>query len=406
MLANRELSRVLLEDGRLRPRPEWLRDVFPARPDRNGVSFLPRDRLMTEVEQQTALDCFAQVVRTGEFTSGPAVPMFEAELALFTGLSNVVATSSGTDALIIALRALDIGSGDEVIIPANSFAATENAVLAVGAVPVLADVEEAGYNVDPADVAKKVTQRTRALLPVHLYGKLADMVGLQEIARTHGLALIEDACQAIGATGVGEFSDAAVLSFNPFKNFGVCGKAGAVLTNNPAVAARCRSIAYHGFAPDQKNVKVEPCGYNSRIDNTFAAIALGLLPHLALNNLRRAYLAHRYIEQLGDLVARERLSVPEPSEDNVWHLFPVQALGRDARNTLRRRLADCGVETDLYYPVLTHQQQIGAHSWVSPEIELPVTERLHSRLLHIPLHNTLSMAEQDRVIGALHAALH
>jgi 3-dehydro-glucose-6-phosphate---glutamate transaminase len=401
-LANRKLAEALEGEGRGDP---WLqrRLFFGSGGCPGAVRFLPRERLLSPEEKSAACERFSEVLRTGEFTSGGHIDAFEAAIAELANVPCAVGTSSGTDALVITLRALGVGAGDEVIMPANSFAATENAVFACGARPVLADVGMSDYNLDPDSIEAKITPRTRAILAVHLYGKLADVEPMAAIARSRGLHLVEDACQAIGVTGVGHFSDAAVLSFNPFKNFGLCGKAGAILTRNQELAGRCRAIGYHGFQPGLKNVKRHFQGYNARIDNTMAAIAMGLLPHASLNNLRRAYLARRYLQALAPLALREQVGLPEFSPDHAWHLFPVQILGGASRDGLRRWLWEqASVETDVYYPVLTHQQATPDRQRLFRDVSLPATELLASRVLHLPLYHHLTLEEQDRVIRALY----
>ncbi|WP_405694636.1 DegT/DnrJ/EryC1/StrS family aminotransferase [Streptomyces sp. NBC_01185] len=370
------------------------------------VPFLPKSRLLTPAEQRVAAECYARTPATGELTSGPAAAGFEAALADFLGL-HAVATSSGTDGLIVALRSVGVGPGDEVIIPANSFAATENAVLACGAVLVLTDIEPGRPTLDPESAGAAVTSRTKAVLPVHLYGRLADMAALRRTADAHGLRVVEDACQAIGVTGVGQHSDATVLSFNPYKNFGLTGKAGAVLTGDGELAARARAIAYHGFHPDRKNVKTEPWGLNAKIDNSLASVALGLLPGLTLKNYRRAFLAERYITGLAELHASGLLVLPSFSPDHAWHLFTVRVPGGPAeREEIRARMrSGSGVETDIYYPVLTHHQRTPLHKSLFSRSVLPHTEQLHTTAFQLPLHNQLSLTEQDRVIEALHAAV-
>jgi 3-dehydro-glucose-6-phosphate--glutamate transaminase len=369
------------------------------------VRFLPMDALMSAEEKQGALRAFAEVVATGEFTSGPHTGRFEAEVSAFLG-QHVVATSSGTDGMLIALTALGVGHGAEVIMPSNSFVATENAVLAAGAAPVLADVRAGDYNLDPAQIERHITPRTRAILPVHLYGKVADLAAMRAVADAHGLVIVVDACQAIGATGALDHADASVLSFNPYKNFGVCGKGGAVVTASAALAKTCLSVTYHGYVPGTKAFKQCAFGFNSRIDNTQAAIGLARLPHLTFNNLRRLILARRYIRELKDLVDRERILISRYTEDNAYHLFPVQVLGSRPRDEIRAELElERGIETGIYYPVLTHKQTTAVHRRLFGDVELPVTEAAHERLFHLPLYNTLTQAEQDRVLEALHAVL-
>ncbi|MFE4689961.1 DegT/DnrJ/EryC1/StrS family aminotransferase [Streptomyces sp. NPDC056749] len=410
-VAHRELA-GLLDGRRDRLDPSAPDSVFhreehePLPGERRPVPFLPKSRLLTPAEQRVAAECFTRTLATGELTSGPAVATFEAALADFTGL-HPTATSSGTDGLIVALRSVGVEPGDEVIIPANSFAATENAVLACGAVPVLADVEPGRHTLDPVSAGAAVTSRTRAVLPVHLYGRLADMAALRRTADAHGLRVVEDACQAIGVTGVGRHSDAAVLSFNPYKNFGLTGKAGAVLTGDGELAERVRAIAYHGFHPDRKNVKTEPWGLNAKIDNPIASVAMGLLPGLTLKNYRRAFLAERYITGLAESHAAGLLTLPSFTPDHAWHLFTVRVPGGPAERerTRARMREDYGVETDIYYPVLTHRQRTPLHGRLFSRSRLPHTEQLHTTAFQIPLHNQLSLTEQDRVIEALHAAV-
>uniref|UniRef100_A0AAU3GMA3 DegT/DnrJ/EryC1/StrS family aminotransferase n=1 Tax=Streptomyces sp. NBC_01401 TaxID=2903854 RepID=A0AAU3GMA3_9ACTN len=410
-LANRTLA-GLLDVRSPRLLPSTADSVFApepphAGPGRPAVPFLPRERLLTPDEQRTAVECFARALASGELTSGPAVAGFEQGLTEFLGLRHAVATSSGTDALVIALLAVGVGQGDEVIMPANSFAATENAVFACGALPVLVDVDTERHGLDPTLIEAAVTPRTRAVLPVHLYGRLADAAGVYLVAREHGLPVVEDACQAIGVAGVGRYADATVLSFNPYKNFGLTGKAGAVLTGDSALHARMEGLAYHGFAPGEKNVKAGLWGLNAKIDNSTATVATGLLPGLTLNNYRRAFLAHRYIEALAELGTAGQLHLPAFTDDHAWHLFPVRVPGGEAdRDALRVRLRESGIETDVYYPVLTHQHRTPLHEKLFGDVVLPRTEKLNATVFHLPLHNGLSVTEQDRVIEALHAAAH
>lgn len=410
-IAHRTLAGLLDERSR-RLLPSAADSVFAREPlsaghGRPTVPFLPKARLLGPEEQRTAVECFARALAAGELTSGPAVTEFEQALAEFLGLPHAVATSSGTDALIIALRAVGVGPDDEVIMPANSFAATENAVFACGAVPVLVDVDPERHTLEPALVEAAITPRTRAVLPVHLYGRLADAAGVHRVAREHGLRVVEDACQAIGVTGVGQYSDATVLSFNPYKNFGLTGKAGAVLTSDGELHACMESLAYHGFAPGEKNVKADVWGLNAKIDNSTATVAMGLLPGLTLNNYRRAFLAHRYIDALADLGAVRQLSLPAFTDDHAWHLFPVRATaGEAARDRLRAHLHSAGVETDIYYPVLTHHQRTPLREKLFAGVSLPCTEELNTTVFHLPLHNGLSVTEQDRVIEAVRDAVH
>jgi 3-dehydro-glucose-6-phosphate--glutamate transaminase len=367
------------------------------------VKFLPSERLLSNDEKEKALESFNQVLISGHFTSGLFVEQFEKSLTYFLSKEYVIGTSSGTDAIVIALKSVGVGYGDEVIIPANSFAATENAVLACGAIPVLIDISINNYNLDVTLIEKHITNRTKAILPVHLYGKLADMKTIRKIADNYQLTIVEDACQAIGVTGVGEYSDVTALSFNPYKNFGLCGKAGAIVTNNENIATTSRALSYHGFAQGKKNIKVEVYGYNARIDNTQAAIGMSRLPFMSFNNFKRLYLAKRYIKYLFRLVEQEKIIIPEYSDDNSWHLFPIQILNNQSRDEIRKTLKQKeNVQTDIYYPVLTHKQNTSLQKSHFSKYSLPNTELVHSRLIHLPLHNQMTLQEQDKVIQGLY----
>ncbi|MGW1616943.1 DegT/DnrJ/EryC1/StrS family aminotransferase [Streptomyces sp. NPDC002285] len=405
-LANRKLASLLTTDAS-RLNPAHPLSVFAGgSPVTLPVPFLPKERLLTSEEKEIAVECFARALNQGDLTSGPAVSLFETAIAEFLAIPHVIGTSSGTDAMILALHAAGVEAGSEVIMPANSFAATENAVFACGAIPVLVDINADDGTIDPNRVEASISPLTRAILPVHLYGKMADMATLRQIADSHGLLLIEDACQAIGVTGVGQYSDAAILSFNPYKNFGLCGKSGAVITADSHLAERCRKLSYHGFEKGSKNIKAEIFGYNSRIDNVTAEVALGLLPNLTLNSYRRAFMAARYIDSLSDLARGGMVHLPAFTDDHSWHLFTVRLGDASARDRVQRTMRDRhSVDTDIYYPVLTHQQQTPLHQQLFREAKLGNTERLNSRLLHLPLFNNMSIAEHDRVVEALYDAV-
>jgi 3-dehydro-glucose-6-phosphate--glutamate transaminase len=401
-VATEELGRALFVDGRLKPRHTLEEELFLPRPDNAGVPFQPSHRLMSTAEKCAAVDAFARVATSGKFTSGHHIAEFESILSAFIGIEWVIGTSSGTDGLIVALLATGLTPGDEVIIPANSFAATENAVLACGGAPVLADVSDTCHTLDPETFAQRITNRTRAVIPVHLYGELSRMDEISTIARNHGIAVIEDACQAIGVTGVGMHSDAAVLSFNPYKNLGLCGKAGAILTRHPDVASRCRAISYHGFLPGSKNVKMLSFGLNARIDNANAAIGVALFPFLVLNNFRRALLARRYVDRLAELRAAGRVDLPILGPTNSWHLFPINVAKRGREATHRLMLTRWSIETERFYPVLSHHQDTPLRQAQFAEVRLPNSEAANDGLLCLPLYQYMSLAEQDDVIEALY----
>lgn len=363
-----------------------------------GVKFLPLSRLLKKEEKLKIMITVEKVLEVGEFTSGAYVSQFAEVIQKFTRMKYAILCSSGTDALIIALKAMGIGPCDEVLIPSNSFAATENAVLICGAKPVLVDVDPTNYLMSLDNIKKKTTAKTKAILPVHLYGNLSNMQAIYEYAQNRQLRVVEDACQAIGVKGVGQFSDCAVLSFNPFKNFAVCGKAGAVVTSDEALALKCDVISYHGFDRERKNYKVYDYGFNSKIDNLQAAIGMVRIEYLAFNNFKRSCLAEKYIEGLLALEKLGEIALPKFQPYNAWHLFPVQIL-KKSRDEVKRILKEnYSVETEIYYPVLTHQQYTPYHCENYADTCLDNTEKTHATILHLPLHHALTVAELQYVI--------
>lgn len=364
-----------------------------------GIAFLPKARLSSTSEIDRALQIMTEVVHSGEFTSGPYIPRFETALAQYLDTRHVTAVNSGTQALIISLQAAGVQAGDEVIVPSNSFAATENAIYAVGATPVLADVAEPHWNMGVEQIEQVLTKKTRAILFVHLYGFTTGIKEVASFCRNNGLRLIEDACQAIGCDSVGQYSDLAAMSFNPFKNFGVFGKAGAVLTNDPVLHEAVREISYHGFSFGVKNKKSQPYGYNSQIDNLQAAIGLSKLETLSLNNFKRKMAASIYLDELKRHEESGKLSLPAGQAECSWHLFPLE-LNSPPAHLLGYAKQQHQIELDKYYPVLTHQQPPLQQHFQSAR--LPLTERKHARLLHLPLHNNITAAEIYKTTEMLH----
>ncbi|MFS0839834.1 DegT/DnrJ/EryC1/StrS family aminotransferase [Paenibacillus sp. 1P03SA] len=401
-LVNKKIIEKLYNSGNKITIHTWIRSLFSALPQFPGkVDFLPLNRLISEEEVEAILAVMKEVLPTGQFTSGPYVNRFEEILSSYLQKKYIVATSSGTDAAMVALLALGLRPGDEVIMPANSFAATENAVLAVGGVPVFADIDPHTYTLDPASTEEAITPRSRFILPVHLYGKKADMARLRELADRYSLLIVEDACQAIGITGLGREGDALILSFNPYKNVGVCGKGGAIALDNEEAAQRCLQFSYHGFEVNVKNRKVRDFGYNSRMDNLQAAIGIERIKHLSLNNFKRTVLADRYRQGLQPLADSQKIRLPDMSDDHVWHHFPIQILGAD-RDFVRRELKDkYSAETDIYYPVLSHRQNTTFVNTRYTDARLPQTEQAHSRLLHLPMYPHLTWEEQDHLMEGL-----
>jgi dTDP-4-amino-4,6-dideoxygalactose transaminase len=339
------------------------------------------------------------VIDSGRFILGPNVRALEEEVAEAVGADHAIAVANGTDAIVLALEALMVGPGDEVICPSHTFYATAEAVARAGARPVFADIDPATFDVDPAAVEASVTDRTRAIVAVHLCGQPADLPALRDIADRHGLALVEDAAQAYGARydgrPVGTFGDAATLSFFPSKNLPAMGDGGMVLVRNSDVADRVRMLRFHGSR--DKRV-FEHIGMNSRLDEMQAAIMRVLLPHVQGWNEARRAAAARYAELgLGELVELPREA---RCTTHVYHLFVVRAAERDV---LASRLRDAGVGAVPYYATPLHLQPVFRSLGYRPG-DLPHTERAARESLALPMFPTLDEASQREVVAAVRAA--
>jgi dTDP-4-amino-4,6-dideoxygalactose transaminase len=358
------------------------------------VSFLDLGR-RAEAERAELESAFATVLDSGRFIGGPALERFEAEFATYCGVEHAVGVNSGTDAIALALRGLGIGPGDEVITAANTCVATITGIVGAGATPVLADVDEETWTLDRASAEAAVTERTRALLPVHLYGQCADLEPLADLARARGLKLIEDAAQAHGAEyqgkRAGAYGDAAAYSFYPTKNLGAIGDAGAVVTSDAELAAELRRLRSHGERTEARGIAVEP-GVNSRLDDLQAEVLLRRLRRLDAGNARRRELAERYRAELEGVV----LPVEAPGRFHAWHLFVVLARDRDV---FRAAVRERGVETLVHYPEPIHRQPAYAH--LARDVPLTVSERLCNRAVSLPLYPELTDEEARQVIAAV-----
>lgn len=346
-------------------------------------------------------EAFERVLSDGSFTLGGEVDAFEREFAAFVGTSEAIGVGSGTDALHIVLRAMEIGPGDEVITAVNSFAATVEAILLAGATPVFADVDPDTLLIDADAVAAAVTPKTRAIIPVHLYGQCTDMHRLREIAEAHGLRVIEDACQAHGASrdgySAGAASDAGCFSFYPSKNLGALGDGGIVTTSDPEIARRVRSIRSHGEDQDRTHVDL---GWTSRLHGMQAAFLRAKLPVLAQWNARRREVAARYTSALSGIDG-VRLPVTAPGAEHVFHLYCVRVANRDA---VRARLAERGVQTGIHYKTPLHLEPAFAHTGGRPG-DFPVAEAAISEILSLPMHPFVTEDEVGRVAAALAEAI-
>jgi dTDP-4-amino-4,6-dideoxygalactose transaminase len=336
----------------------------------------------------------ARVVERGWFVLGPEVEAFEAEFAAAAGATYAVGVGTGTDAIALTLRALGIGSGDEVITTPVSAAYSALAILMAGARPVFADVDPVRLTIDPARIEAAVGPRTRAILPVHLYGQAADMAAIVQIASRHGLAVVEDCCQAHAATAggrpVGTIGVAGAFSFYPTKNLGALGDGGAVVTNDPAIADRVRRLRNGGQTNRYEHA--EP-GVNSRLDELQAAVLRARLPWLPRWTTRRRALAAIYRQRLAGLGAAE--PPPQCDAGHVYHLFVVRS---GARDELQAQLARRGVETLIHYPVPIPRQP--AFASTNPA-RCPVAERVCSDVLSLPLYPALEDADVETVAAAV-----
>lgn len=333
-----------------------------------------------------------RVLQSGWFVLGPEVEAFEREFAAASGAAFAVGVASGTDAITLTLRALDVGPGDEVITSPMSAAYTALAILTAGARPVFADIDPERLTIDPARIDAAVGPRTRAIVPVHLYGQPADMIAIEQVASRHGLAIVEDCCQAHLATcagrPVGTFGIAGAFSFYPTKNLGALGDGGAIITNDRALAARLERLRNGGQT--NRYHHQEP-GLNSRLDEIQAAVLRARLPRLPGWIARRRRLAARY---RAGLDGAPLAPIPECDPGHVYHLFVVRSLDRTA---FQARFAAAGVETLIHYPVPIPRQP--ALAAVAPD-DCPVASLACDQVLSLPLYPALSDEGVDAVVAA------
>lgn len=338
-----------------------------------------------------------QVLESQQFIGGPAITELEDVIRARYGIAHAVAVSNGTDALLCALMALGISRDDEVIVPSFSFFATAGAVWRVGAKPVFVDIDPRTFNLDPKAVSQAVTPRTRAIIPVHLFGQCADMDAINAIAKRHGIKVIEDAAQAIGATYKGRFAgklgDVACLSFYPTKNLGGFGEGGMILTDDAELATVARQMRNHGESQRYHHDRV---GGNFRLDTLKAAVLLVKLRYLDEFTRRRRHNAARYNELLNGSC----VTTPYVAEGHqpVYHQYSILC---DRRDDLVAFLRYRGVATGVYYPVPLHRQRCFASLGYGPE-SLPITEQTCSRIVSIPCHPMLTEEDVQYVASCIH----
>lgn len=339
------------------------------------------------------ISAFTEVLDAGWFIHGKQCEAFEADFAAYCEAKHCIGISNGLDALHLILRAMSIGEGDEVIVPSNTFIATWLAVTFAGATPVPVEPREDTCNLDPGLIAAAITPRTRAIIPVHLYGQPADMDPILEIAHQHGLKVIEDAAQSHGARyrgkRTGSLGDAAAFSFYPGKNLGALGDGGAVTTSDSALAQRIRMLSNYG---SQKKYLHETAGFNARLDEIQAAVLRTKLVLLDADNARRRSIADRYTRALIDY----GLGLPVKANDveSVWHIYAIRHPNRDA---LQRALSERGVSTVVHYPTPPHLQ--GAYRDLGfGEGAYPISERIHRETLSLPMSPVMTDVQVDEVI--------
>ena len=372
-------------------------NVGSCRPAR--IPFL--DVAAAYAELQDELDAAARrVMASGQFILGPEVTAFEEEFAAFCEADHAIGVGSGLDALRLILLGYGVGHGDEVVVPSNTFIATWLAVTHAGATPVPVEPDPMTHNLTAEAVEAAITPATKAIMPVHLYGSPADMDGILAIGRDRGIPVVEDAAQAQGARyrgrRTGSLGDAAGFSFYPGKNLGALGDAGAITTDDDALAERVRMLRNYG---SKLKYHHDLPGLNSRLDSLQAAALRIKLRRLDEWNERRRAVAVRYLERLAGV---ERLLPPGTPEwaEPVWHLFVVRHPRRDV---LQRRLSEAGVDTIIHYPIPPHLS--GAYAADFERAELPVAERLAEEVLSLPIGPHLALEDADRVAAAVRDAL-
>lgn len=354
-----------------------------------SVPFLDLRRQYESIQDELR-PAIGRVMEKGWFILGEEVESFEREFAEYCGVKHCVAVGSGTEAIHLALVALGIGEGDEVITVANSFIATALGISYAGAVPVFTEIRPDTCNMDFSRIEEKITKRTRAIVPVHLYGRPADMEEILAIGEKHGLRIIEDACQAHGARYkgrmVGSLGNAGCFSFYPGKNLGACGDGGALTTNDDLTAEKLRLLHNYG---QKKKYEHLLKGFNSRLDEMQAAILRVKLKYLEKWNARRAKIAESYAE----LLRGADISIPSQDMNSIWHIYPARAKRRDG---LRDYLKKKGIDTLIHYPVPIHLQEAYRELGYRKG-DLPVTEQYADELLSLPIFPEMTDTEVEMV---------
>ncbi|MEM5829233.1 MAG: DegT/DnrJ/EryC1/StrS family aminotransferase [Candidatus Aenigmatarchaeota archaeon] len=352
-------------------------------------------KIASPIISEEEIEAVKEVLKSGMLAQGPKVKEFEEKIAEYIGVKYAVATSSGTTALHTALLAVGIKPGDEVITTPFTFVATANSILYCGARPVFVDVDEKTFNIDPTKIEEKITDKTKAILPVHLYGHPADVKSLTEICEDNDLILVEDAAQALGAEfdgkKVGSFGDCAIFSFYPTKNI-TTGEGGMVVTNDEKIAEKCRKIRSHG---EYQRYFVDSLGYNYRMTDIAAAIGLAQFNKLEILNAKRIENAKFLIEQLKNI---EEVETPFIAE-NVKHVFHQFTIKTKKRDELKEFLEKREIQTAVYYPLPIHKQKF--YQQLGYKDSLPVAEKLSKEVLSLPVHPSLTKRDLDLIVNSI-----
>lgn len=356
------------------------------------VTFLPMEKELNK----DIVKAFERVLTRSWYIGGIEDENFEKAFAEYCGIKHCIGVGNGLDALMLILKALAIGVGDEVIVPSNTYIATALAVTYVGATPIFVEPDIRTFNINPELIEEKITDKTKAIMPVHLYGQACDMDPIMTIARKHNLYVVEDCAQAHGATykgqKVGTFGDAAGFSFYPGKNLGALGDAGAVITNNKEIADMVRALGNYGS--DYKYHHLYK-GNNSRLDEMQAAFLLTKLPHLDRMSMERRKIATK----LSKGICNEKVITPYVSEEcvPVWHIYGIRCKNRDA---LEKHLNDRGIGTNKHYPIPIHLQECYKDLHIT-QGELPIAEEISATELSIPMYYGMTDEEIDYIVNAI-----
>ena len=358
-----------------------------------GIHFL--DLKVSYQELKAELDsAYQRVMNSGWYIQGEELNAFEYEFAEYCNVAYCIGVGNGLDALHLILRAMDISAGDEVIVPSNTFIATWLAVSYAGATPVPVDPDERTYNIDPSRIEGVITEKTKAIIPVHLYGQPADMDSILKVADRYNLKVIEDAAQSHGARYKGKptggLGDAAGFSFYPGKNLGAFGDGGAIATNDSILAKRVRTLSNYGSSIKYKH---EIKGFNSRLDELQAAFLRVKLKKLDEWNIRRKVIADIYLKGLENVTELILPYVPDWAEP-AWHLFVIRTRERDR---LQKHFSEQGIQTLIHYPVPPHKQ--GAY--IMDHLNLPISEQIHKEVLSLPIGPAISRSDTDHIISIL-----